>query len=309
MQPVARIKMSEKGIFNCRLPDTLALLPGDDCVVELDYGLDNGVVLEIIGVYTNSDAAEKVPGFRVVRKLDRDNDERLKDNTDLADKARQAFMLSVSTEKTPVKILHTRFSYGRERLFIRYAAAVPVDLRRFVAQLQRDYKTHVDLWQVGVRDEAALVGCMGPCGRAACCCTWQQQFSGANVHMARVQDMSLNPITLNGSCGRLKCCVDFEYEQYRELESVLPNLGSVVRINEPETIDAHVVGRDIINGVLTVRSEDGRFLKVKACETTVIKTGVAHVRKEIDDEDSGDEWAEPETAGHSRAGDLRERDT
>ncbi|MDD2456471.1 MAG: regulatory iron-sulfur-containing complex subunit RicT [Kiritimatiellae bacterium] len=306
MQPVARIKMPEKGIFNCRLPDALALLPGDRCIVELDYGLDNGVVLEIIGFHENGDAAEKIPGFRVVRKLDCGNDARLKDNAGLADKARNAFMLSVSTEKTHVKILHTRFSYGRERLFIRYAAAVPVDLRRFVAQLQRDYKTRVDLWQVGVRDEAALVGCLGPCGRAVCCCTWQQQFSGANVHMARVQDMSLNPITLNGSCGRLKCCIKFEYEQYRELESALPGLGSVVRLNEPEMIDARVVGRDIMRGMLTVRSEDGRFFTVKACETNVVRKVEAHSHKEVADEDSDDEWSQPEAAGHPRAGDLRE---
>lgn len=291
MQPVARIKMPEKGIFNCRLPETLSLLPGDNCVVEIDYGLDNGTALEIIGINDESDATEKMPRFRVVRKLEAGDDARLNENADLSEKAQKAFILSVSTEKTHVKILHTRFSYGRDRLFIRYAAAAPVDLRRFVGQLQRDYKTHVDLWQVGVRDEAALVGCIGPCGRAVCCCSWQRHFSGVNVHMARVQDISLNPITLNGSCGRLKCCVRFEYDQYRELEAGLPGLGSVVRLVGPESIDANVVGRDIIRGILTVRTDDGRFLKVKACDTSVVRSAAAHEYKEVTDEDSGSEWA------------------
>ncbi len=291
MQPVARIKMPEKGVFHCRLPEALSLLPGDDCIVELDYGLDIGTALEIIGIHDESDAGENIPRFRVVRKLEGGDERRLKENADLSDNAKKAFVSSVSTEKTHVKILHTRFSYGRDRLFIRYAAAVPVDLRRFVGQLQRDYKTHVDLWQVGVRDEAALVGCIGPCGRAVCCCSWQRHFSGVNVHMARVQEISLNPITLNGSCGRLKCCVRFEYEQYRELEAGLPGLGSVVRLVGPEMIDAHVVGRDIIRCILTVRTDDGRFLKVKACDTSVVCKAVAHEYKEATDEDPGDEWA------------------
>ncbi|MDD4102552.1 MAG: regulatory iron-sulfur-containing complex subunit RicT, partial [Kiritimatiellae bacterium] len=270
MQPVARVRMPEKGVFNCRLPETLSLLPGDNCIVELDYGLDEGCALEIFGFHDEVDAAEKLPSFRVVRKLSLENDARLKENESLADKAKQAFMLSVSTEKTHVKILHMRFSYGRDKLFIRYAAAVPVDLRRFVGQLQRDFKTHVDLWQVGVRDEAALVGCIGPCGRAVCCCSWQQQFPGVNVHMARVQDISLNPITLNGSCGRLKCCLRFEYDQYREVESSLPGHGSVVKLPELENIITHVVGRDIMNGLLTVRTDDGRFFTVKASEVVTV---------------------------------------
>ncbi len=297
MQPVARIRMPEKGVFSCRVPEALSLLPGNNCIVELDYGLDNGNTLEIYGLHDEADSVEKMPRFRVVRKLNLENDARLQDNGELAEKARKAFLLSVSTEKTHVSILHTRFSYGRDRLFIRYAAAVPVDLRRFVGQLQRDFKTHVDLWQVGVRDEAALVGCLGPCGRAVCCCTWQQHFSGANVHMARVQDISLNPITLNGSCGRLKCCLRFEYEQYRETGTCLPGQGSLVKLPEPENIVAHVVGRDIMNGVLTVRTDDGRLLRVKAGEVSVMRKVAAYESKEATDEDSSDEWTQSETAG------------
>lgn len=290
MQPVARIRMPEKGLFNCRVPEALSILPGDNCIAELDYGLDDGVALEINGFHDEKDSSEKMPSFRVLRILDRENDVRLKENAELADKAKSAFMLSVSTEKTHVKILHTRFSYGRDRLFIRYAAAVPVDLRRFVGQLQRDFKTHVDLWQVGVRDEASLVGCLGPCGRAVCCCTWQQQFSGVNVHMARVQDISMNPITLNGSCGRLKCCLRFEYEQYRESGAGLPGQGSVVRLPEPEKLEAHVVGRDIMSGVLTVRTEDGRYLRVKAVDVSVVRRAAGYEFKEATYEDSSDEW-------------------
>jgi len=210
MVTVARIRMPENGVFQCRVSAALTLMPGDRCLIELDYGLDVGTVLELYGVNEGAGAADKAPAYRVVRMCSESEQAREAEQASRAEKAKQAFMLSARHEKGHVKMLHVRFSYGGERLFIRYSAQIPVDLRRFVGQVQRDFKTHVDLWQVGVRDEAALIGCLGPCGRSVCCCTWQRQFQPVNVRMAKTQEMSLNPGSINGTCGRLKCCLRFE---------------------------------------------------------------------------------------------------
>ncbi len=294
MQTVARIRMPENGTFLCRVAPALSLMPGDPCIVELDYGMDTGTVLELYGINENAGSDEKAPAFRVIRKQVPEDDHRLEENAGLAEKAKQAFMLSVSREKGHVKLLHNRFSYGRDRFFVRYAAHVPVDLRRFVGQLQRDFKTHVDLWQVGVRDEAALVGCLGPCGRAVCCCTWQHQFQPVNVRMAKTQEMSLNPVAINGSCGRLKCCLRFEYDQYRVAGADLPENGSVVTCAEFEHVEGLVIGRDVMRGRLTVRTRDGRFLTVARDAITVVRAAQAEDNgKEGGHEDSGGEWSEP----------------
>jgi len=290
MQTVARIRMPENGVFVCRVAPALSLMPGDTCLVELDYGIDIGVVLELFGINENATGEEKAPAFRVVRKKTADEDKRLEENAAVAVKAKQAFMLSVSREKGNVKLLHTRFSYGRERFFIRYSAQVPVDLRRFVGQLQRDFKTHVDLWQVGVRDEAALIGCLGPCGRAVCCCSWQRQFQPVNVRMAKAQEMSLNPVSINGSCGRLKCCLRFEYEQYRTAGEHLPECGSVVSCSEYENAEGLVVGRDVLRGRLTVRTRDGRFLTVAREAMTVLHA----VRNDESDKERTHEYPDSE---------------
>ena len=159
MQTIARIRMPENGVFQCRVPATLSLMPRDVCVVELDYGLDTGVLLELYGMNDRNVGDERLPSFRLVRKVGPDDEARLAETAKLAEKANHAFQLSVAREKGHVRILHTRFSYGRDRLFIRYSAQIPVDLRRFVGQVQRDYKTHVDLWQVGVRDEIGRASC------------------------------------------------------------------------------------------------------------------------------------------------------
>lgn len=301
MLTIARIRMPENSEFHCRLADAMSMTPGEKCLVELDYGLDYGVVLDLTAHQESAPANSRMPGFRVVRRLSEDEASQIAKNAVLAEKAMQAFALSVAHEKGHVKLLHTRFSYGRNRLFIRYSAQVPVDLRRFVAQLQRDYKTHVDLWQVGVRDETALLGCLGVCGRAACCCTWQHQFDPVNVTMGKCQEMSLNPVTLNGTCGRLKCCLRFEYEQYREAGAHLPLVHTPVICNgQDPLVTGVVVARDVLRGYLTVRTRDGRYVTVPHDEVSVQQHHEKHVEdesKEIqEDENTGDEWSESESA-------------
>lgn len=294
MFTVARVRMPENGVFLCRVGGSLSLMPRDACVVELDYGLDVGVLLELFGMNENGSGNERMPSFRLARKASPEDENRIAENVKLAEKAKGAFQLSVSREKGHVRVLHARFSFGRDRLFIRYAAHMPVDLRRFVGQLQRDFKTHVDLWQVGVRDEAALIGCLGSCGRAVCCCTWQRQFQSVNVRMAKAQEMSLNPVTINGSCGRLKCCLRFEYEQYRVAGQGLPGSGSIVSCDEAEDAEGVIIGRDVLRRRLTVRTKGGRFLTVPGDSVTVVRSS----QEESSDgeeyhEDSVGEWTEP----------------
>lgn len=291
MLTVARISMPEGNLFVCRTPAGVPLRPGDACFVELDYGLDYGVVAELFDVSGSGKDGDRVPSFRVVRKRGPEDEARLKENAAFAEKARSDFARVVSREKGGVRLLHVRFSYGRERLFIRYSAQIPVDLRRFLNQLQRDFKTHVDLWQVGVRDEAALVGCLGPCGRTACCCSWQRQFDAVNVKMAKTQEMSMNPVAINGSCGRLKCCLRFEYEQYRVAAENLPGQGSVVR--GPGGDEGFVVSRDVMRGRLTVRTRDGRFLTVEAKAVEVLQAATEEGGlREDSHESTGGEWAQ-----------------
>jgi cell fate regulator YaaT (PSP1 superfamily) len=203
----------------------------------------------------------------------------------------------VRYEKSLVKVLHARFSFGRERLFIRYSAAVATDLRRFVSQIQRDYKTQVDLWQVGIRDETALIGCVGTCGRAACCCAWQCQPPAVNTRMAKVQDVQLNPVTANGRCGRLKCCLAYEYEQYRQEGQSLPEVGSTVRcLLDTQEESGVVIERNVMCGKLTVRLREGKILKLLKNDVELVhapRPSLNDQTKGDTHEDSVGEWSEP----------------
>lgn len=292
-QTVGRVQMPESGIFMCKLPGAISVVPGDKCIVEFDYGLDYGILRELLPPTGNHDKPEKAPAFRVVRKCAPEDTSRFSENDTLAEKAKHAFDGSIRHEKGNVKILHVRFSYGRDRLFIRYSAAVSADLRRFVGQLQRDFKTHVDLWQVGVRDEAALIGCLGSCGRTVCCKSWQRQFLPVNVRMAKEQEMSLNPVSINGSCGRLKCCLRFEHEQYCQAGESLPTHGTIIASHEHENTEGVVIGRDVMRGRITVRTKDGRFLTLAKDAFHVVHAAqqLDERNKEVNHEDSAGEWA------------------
>jgi cell fate regulator YaaT (PSP1 superfamily) len=295
MQKIVHVQMPEGGVIQCVISGEdkdAEFKPGEYCICALDYGRDVGRVVKVM---ESPDHTER-PAFRVLRKQTAEDEAQLKTNMEMAEKARQAFQMSVVHEKTHVKVMHVRFSFMRERLFIRYGASAVVDLRRFINQIQRDFKTVVDLWQVGVRDECAFMGCLGHCGRAACCCTWQRQFQNLSTHMAKIQDVPLNPITANGHCGRLKCCLAFECEQYREAGVGLLESGSLVRcVKEAQDAEGMVVGRDVMRGRLTVRTREGRFLTLEKDDVHLTRASRPEpcLKGEDTNEDSVSEWTEP----------------
>ncbi|MBQ9430226.1 MAG: hypothetical protein IJU44_01620 [Kiritimatiellae bacterium] len=207
---VAHVLMPERGVFVCRISEERAFAPGDDCLVELEYGRDLGKIQEIAQLRPQDMAKGRLPSFRVLRKQSPEDAAKAKANVAIAQKAATAFLDTVNSDTQNIKIIHARFSLNRNRLFIRYCAQNQLNLRGYLKPIEREYHTRIDLWQVGVRDAAAIIGCMGICGRPACCCTWQRKFLHVNLKMAKHQDISLNPNTVNGCCGRLKCCLRFE---------------------------------------------------------------------------------------------------
>ena len=215
MNTVAHIETPERSIVQCLLDETLQLQLGERCLCELDYGLDTGLLLKTTPL-SQMGAEARAPGFRVKRRLTREDDLLLGKRAKTAARAKSYFKRSTDRERGQVQILHVRLSYGAERLFIRYSAQIPVDLRRFINQLQRDFRTQVDIWQLNLREQAATIGCLGQCGRSTCCCSWQHVFSPVSLRMAKAQGMPLNPSSVNGTCGRLKCCLGFELDQYRD---------------------------------------------------------------------------------------------
>ncbi|MBP5320453.1 MAG: hypothetical protein J6334_05660 [Kiritimatiellae bacterium] len=269
---VAKVQMPENGLFVCKVAEGVALAQGEWCLAELDYGRDLGRVVELDPFDEKAAPGGRLPTFRVLRKERPEDQSQQEANQAAGLKAAQRFRAIVARESHPVKLLHCRFSFDRKRCFIRYSAPVPIDLRHQVEPIERDFKTTVDLWQVGVRDEAAMMGCLGLCGRPVCCSCWYRQFQPVNVKMAKEQEMSLNPISINGCCGKLKCCIRFEYDQYREAAGGLPAHGEWVEGPTPSgtRVRGIVVARDVMRGRVTFQTRDSRFITAPVDELTPV---------------------------------------
>jgi cell fate regulator YaaT (PSP1 superfamily) len=134
----------------------------------------------------------------------------------------------VRNHDLPMKIVRAEYNYDGSRLVFFFAAEKRVDFRKLVQDLARSFKARIELRQIGVRDEAKLMGGMGRCGRPLCCITWLTEFDPVSIKMAKQQDLPLSPMEISGLCGRLLCCLAYENEYYTEVKKKLPKRGKVI---------------------------------------------------------------------------------
>lgn len=148
-----------------------------------------------------------------------------------------------------IRLVGYRYSFDRKTFFITFVSESRVDFRNMIRDLSLCFNTHVHMTQIGIRDEAALIGGLAPCGQVMCCKRWMSKFDAVNVRMAKTQGLSLKLGAITGMCDRLKCCLRFENEQYREQGAELPRVGMFVET--PNGI-GRVVEREIMDKKLKV---------------------------------------------------------
>jgi cell fate regulator YaaT (PSP1 superfamily) len=171
----------------------------------------------------------------------------------------------------PMKLVGVETMFDRSRVTFHFVAESRVDFRELAKDLARACHCRVELHQVGVRDETKIIGGVGPCGRELCCAAFLNDFEPVAIKMAKEQDLSLNPQKISGVCGRLMCCLAYEYYSYREVKKGLPKVGS--KITTPKGV-GKVVSVDVPREEVIVSLEEGGTLRLSAedasgctCET------------------------------------------
>lgn len=160
----------------------------------------------------------------------------------------------VAEHHLPMKLVRAEYNFDGSHLTFYFTAEHRVDFRNLVRDLAKAFKTRIELRQIGVRDEAKLMGGIGPCGREVCCSTWLTEFAPTSIKMAKQQDLPLNPTEISGICGRLLCCLSFENELYAEIRQRLPKLGAII---ETPKGPGKVVAHNVLAGKVQVQLEDG----------------------------------------------------
>ena len=188
------------------------------------------------------------------------------DHKQMADKEQQeAKAYAVCKEKIvyhslPMKLIKTCYNFDFSRLTFFFSANGYVDFRNLLKDLTAAFrKTRIMLRQIGVRDEACLIGGVGPCGKELCCSTFLKEFSSITLKLAKDQGLPLNPNKISGVCGRLMCCLNYEQYFYEEAKSKMPEIGSMI---ETEHGKGKVVGQLVLKNALQVELADSKVIEV-----------------------------------------------
>jgi len=194
--------------------------------------------------------------MRPVVRLARDSDLRVEEDTLIREhNALRMCATRIRERDLPMKLVTVDYTYDGRKAVFYFTAENRVDFRDLVRDLANTLRVRVEMKQIGARDESKVTGGLGPCGRELCCSSWLRDFEAVTVKMAREQGLALNPSRLAGMCGRLKCCLRYEYATYLELKRELPNLGKRV---ESVQGNGKVVRQNILKRtVLIQREEDG----------------------------------------------------
>ncbi|HZO82081.1 MAG TPA: regulatory iron-sulfur-containing complex subunit RicT [Candidatus Binataceae bacterium] len=235
------------------LAGELALKRGDRVVVEGESGLRIGTVeIEPHEPARTLDPASIPPVLRLARDDDLDFEA---ENLEREAAARRICFHRIRERNLPMKLVSVEYVLDGRKAVFYFAAESRVDFRELVRDLATTLRVRVEMKQIGARDETKVVGAVGPCGRELCCSSWLRDFEAVTVKMAREQGLALNPSRLAGMCGRLKCCLRYEYATYVELRRGLPNVGKRVQSVKG---DGKVVRQNILKQtVLIQRDEDG----------------------------------------------------
>jgi cell fate regulator YaaT (PSP1 superfamily) len=173
----------------------------------------------------------------------------VQENQTAAEEAYHVCQKKVSEHGLDMKLVDVEYTFDRNKVIFYFTADGRVDFRELVKDLAAIFKTRIELRQIGVRDEAKMLGGIGPCGRMLCCSTFLGDFEPVSIKMAKDQNLSLNPTKISGLCGRLMCCLKYENDEYESAKELLPDLGEM--IGTPNGL-GKVVGLNILEQIIQV---------------------------------------------------------
>jgi cell fate regulator YaaT (PSP1 superfamily) len=177
----------------------------------------------------------------------------------------------VTKHDLKMKVTEAEWQFDRNKLIIYFTAERRVDFRELVRDLARTFRTRIELRQIGVRDEAALLGGVGRCGRELCCSTWLPELRPVSLQLAKDQRLSLNPAQISGCCGRLMCCLMYEHKTYLEARRRFPREGKSLRTGRG---DEKVIAVDIWRERVTLKDGEGNR-RVVPLETLKVEVAAA----------------------------------
>ncbi len=222
---------------------------GDGVIVETARGIEYGeVALLPVEVPDEKVVGSLKPIIRMASSADTEKFRSLE--------AKRPELMKIAAEKIaarglPMKLVDAKYTFDSSKVILYFTADNRVDFRELVRDLAAIFHVRIELRQIGSRDECKMVGCLGPCGRACCCCSHNLEYERVSVKMAKNQGLAVNPSKINGMCGNLMCCLGYENEYYTEINKLMPKMGSEVTLDDGRK--GTVVGLNHLKQEVTVK--------------------------------------------------------
>ena len=257
--PIYHLKLeySSETIY-AKAPNKTELAPGDYVITPTRYGKDMAKVLGTVKKPLGIKQADIVTIDRKANEAD------MKKRQDLIKKEKDSFPIfkeKVACHKLDMKLVETHFLFDEPKALFFFSSDNRVDFRELVKDLVSIFKMRIELRQIGVRDASRITGGLGVCGRPFCCHGVTDKLRPVSIKMAKDQNLSLNSMKISGQCGRLLCCLSYEYDWYNEARKNLPNEG--IRLNYDGT-EFRITEVNPLTSMVKMMGEDGRLLEVNA---------------------------------------------
>lgn len=258
-------------------PGKTVLKKGDLVIVETARGIECGeVAMENREV---SDDSIVHPLKKMIRKANEQDKKRVAENAKKEKAAFDICLKKIAEHKLEMKLVEVEYTFDNNKILFYFTADGRVDFRELVKDLASVFRTRIELRQIGVRDEAKMLGGLGICGRPFCCSSFLGEFQPVSIKMAKEQGLSLNPVKISGACGRLMCCLKYEQEAYRDLLRTTPKVNAVVMTPDGK---GTVIDQNILTGILTIRLDKAPEAAPKTFhmkEVKVLRDGRIQVNK------------------------------
>ncbi len=284
MAEVVSVKFKDGGRSYYFSPNSITFVVGEDVIVETANGLSLG---SIAAANHQVDDEQIVSPLKpVIRKATADDFKRLEQNRKNEASAFEYCEKRILAHGLEMKLTQVEYSFDASKIIFFFTADGRVDFRELVKDLASHFHTRIELRQIGVRDEARMLGGIGICGQPYCCKRFLNDFQPVSIKMAKEQGLSLNPTKISGSCGRLMCCLKYEQDSYEYLLKTTPCVGSRVSVGHRTGIVTDV---NLITGNLIVKPQDSDDVPFKVHRNEVKILSRPKKQKEVEKEEEQSE--------------------
>ena len=224
-------------------PEGLHIEKEDLVIVETTRGIEHGIAVIPHKVVEENDVVS--PLKKVIRVATNKDRLIIAENNEIEKQAFVMCLEKVKEHNLEMNLVDVEFSFDKSKVVFFFTAEGRVDFRELVKDLALVFKTRIELRQIGVRDEAKMLGGIGPCGRMLCCSTFLGDFEPVSIKMAKDQNLSLNPTKISGICGRLMCCLKYENDDYESIKNIMPDVGRIIKtpLGKGEVIGLNILER------------------------------------------------------------------